>query len=53
MVVARANGAPPPLGRGGHTEAILLLAESAPAARALCRRALLNIMMVFGEVRYG
>ena len=52
-VVADAIGAPSPRGRGGRTDAILLLADSAPAARALCRRALLNIMMVPGKVRYG
>lgn len=41
-------GAPSPRGRGGHTDAILLLADSAPAARALVLRVLLNIVMVLG-----
>lgn len=43
--------APSPLCRGAHTDAILLLADSAPAARALCRRALLNMMVVSNQGR--
>ncbi len=48
-----AIGAPSRRRRAVHTDAILLLAERAPAARALDRSAVLNIVMVLWKLDDG
>jgi hypothetical protein len=53
QLVLGAIGAPSRRRRAVHTDAILLLAERAPAARALDRSAVLNIVMVLWKLDVG
>jgi hypothetical protein len=53
QLILGAIGAPSRQRRAVRTDAILLLAERAPAARALDRSAVLNIVMVLWKLDVG